>query len=257
MAKKNYFKIIFIFSLISSLSTGISVSGEKSKFTIGVEDYKNFLPYSDYKKGKYSGLGKEILQFFAKEKGYSFNYKVYPLKRRDLLFIDEKLDFIFPDNPAWITEQKAGKKIQYAPMLEFTDGVVVLPENKGRGLKFLKKLGVPLGFTPVHYLDAIATGRIKTISNAHYDGLYKQVLINRIDGAYVNIQITRYYQNKNKTPENDRLVFDPDLPHATGYWHLSSIKYPRIISDFNIFMEQNKKEIDLLKKSSGLTSSKK
>ena len=41
-------------------------------YTIGVQDYENYLPYSQYKNDVYSGLGKDILDLFAKKKGYVF-----------------------------------------------------------------------------------------------------------------------------------------------------------------------------------------
>jgi hypothetical protein len=132
-----------------------------NEYTMGVEDYTNFLPYSAYKEGKYSGLGKDILNLFAKQKGYVFKYIVLPLKRRDRYFIDNKLDFIFPDNPYWIADKKKGVKIFYAAMLEYTDGVVVKKENIGRGVKAIKILGMPLGFTPWQYLDKVNSGKIK------------------------------------------------------------------------------------------------
>jgi len=38
------------------------------------------------------------------------------------------------------------------------------------------------------------------------------------------------------------------LPHSTGYWYLSSIKYPGIIQEFEMFMEENKVKIEEMKK---------
>lgn len=73
-----FLSLITFVSLVSASSVKI--------FTIGVEDYENWLPYSSYKNGVYFGLGKDILDAFAKEQGYVFQYKVLPLKRRDKLF---------------------------------------------------------------------------------------------------------------------------------------------------------------------------
>lgn len=215
-------------------------------YTMGVEDYRDFLPYSSYRNKKYSGLGKDILDLFSREKGYVFKYVVLPLKRRDLYFLQKKLDFIFPDNPYWVTDIKKGVDIAYAPMLAFTDGVVVKIENKGKGLENLKHLGIPIGFTPWQYLDKIKTNDIR-VEESNYNGLYYKLLHDRIDGAYVNVKIARYYWNKVEEFKNKPFVFDPDLPHATGYWHVSSIKYPEIIKEFEVFFEENKARIETLK----------
>jgi polar amino acid transport system substrate-binding protein len=103
-----------------SFCLSTTIYADKKKFSIGVEDYKNWLPYTQYKNGAYSGLGKDILEQFAKKNGYTFIYKVYPLKRRDLYFAKGRLDFAFPDNPHWVPKLKKGLKVHYTPVLEFT-----------------------------------------------------------------------------------------------------------------------------------------
>lgn len=226
-------------------------AAEQRTFVIGVEDYEHFMPYSQFKNNRYDGLGKAILERFAAEKGYRFDYQVYPLKRRDRMFVEGRLDFIFPDHPYWVMDLKKGLDIQYAPMLEFTDGVVVLPENKGKGLKALKRMGLPLGFTAYQYLDAIKAGEIE-VKESGYDGLYRQVITRRIDGAYVNIKIARYYwQQQGAESDNKPIVFDPDLPHASGFWSLSSQKYPSVIKEFRAFMRDNSELIERLKQEYG------
>ncbi len=236
-----------IFLLLFVLGVGLSFSKEKIAFTIGVEDYENFMPYSQYKNGTYDGLGKVILDIFAIENGYVFSYEVYPLKRRDRLFVEGKLDLIFPDNPYWITDMKKGLDVRYVPMLAYTDGVVVLPENKGRGKEFLKRLGMPLGFTPYQYLADVWAGKIE-LQESSYRGLHSKVISGRIDGAYVNIRIARYYWSNMRDTGEKRLVFDPDLPHARGYWSLSSVKYPEVIKAFKTFLKKNEDRIDELKR---------
>ncbi|MBV8657587.1 MAG: hypothetical protein JO142_07165 [Burkholderiales bacterium] len=46
---------------------------------VGVEDYRHFLPYSAFHDGMYGGLGKDMLDAFAKDRGYTFNDVVYAL----------------------------------------------------------------------------------------------------------------------------------------------------------------------------------
>ena len=53
---------------------------------------------------------------------------------------------------------------------------------------------------------------------------------------------------KIKGHEKNPIQFDPSLPHVSGFWYLSSIKYPEIIDDFGSFMEKNKTQIEKLKK---------
>ncbi len=219
-------------------------------YTIGVQDYENYLPYSQYKNDVYSGLGKNILDLFAKKKGYVFKYQAYPLKRVDGLFLAGKLDFRFPDNPYWVADDKKGLNIKYAPILKFTDGVLVLSKNKGRGIDGLKKLGMPLGFTPYQYVDLIKEGKIQKFENPGYDGLYQQVLSGQIDGAYANTRVARYYWGKIKGVSEFPIVYDPDLPSKTDFHHISSFKYTNIIDEIDAFMkdEKNSAAIEELKR---------
>ena len=231
-----------------ALATAASAVAEPRAFVIGVEDYPNFLPYSEFKDGAYRGLGRAILDAFAKDKGYTFDYRVLPLKRRDRMFVDGELDMAFPDNPNWIPDVKKGVRVHYAPMLEFTDGVLVKREAKGSGLKRMKVLGVPLGFTPYPYQRLMNTGAIRIEESMSYDSLYEKLLVGRVDGAYMNTRIASYYWTKIRQARDVPIVFDPDLPHASGYWYASSVKYPWIIDEFDAFMKSHKPLIDSLKK---------
>lgn len=219
----------------------------KQTYSMGVENFVNFLPYSDYQNKKFSGLGKDILDLYAGQKGYKFDYKPLPLKRRDRMFVKKKLDFIFPDNPKWIADLKKGIKVKYSPMLEYTDGVVVRKNNLGKGVKALKKMGMPNGFTAWLYIDKVNSGEIK-VEESSYNGLHLKLLKGRLDGVYVNVRIAQFYWEKIKGHEKNPIQFDPSLPHVSGFWYLSSIKYPEIIDDFGSFMEKNKTQIEKLKK---------
>ena len=49
-----------------------TVSADKGIYTIGVQDFESFLPYSQYSNQAYDGLGKAILDLFAKKKWVRF-----------------------------------------------------------------------------------------------------------------------------------------------------------------------------------------
>lgn len=244
-------KLPFLLFLSISFYFAASLPAQSRELTVGVEDFKNWLPYSSYINGKYEGLGRDILDLFAKEKGYKFNYLVYPLKRRDHLYVAGKFDLAFPDNPQWVGNIKKGLKIKYGKMLSFTDGVLVLKKNRGKGVGGLKHLGIPLGFTPYQYLDRVNSKDIRLIPNPSYDSLQKQLLKGRLDGVYVNVKISEYYWRKSPLTKRGQIVFDPTLPHAKGYWSLSSFKHPEIITAFELFMKREKRAISALKEKYG------
>ncbi len=240
------FILIFLLSIILIFSEK-SVFAQR-EFIIGVQNFKDYLPYSQYDKEEYTGFSRKILDLFASNHGYIFTYKAYPVKRLYRVFLEESVDFKYPDNPYWSSDLKKGKDIQYTdPVVEYIDGVLVKPENKGKNLSFLKKLGIIRGFTPFPYLKLIQEKTLETHENSNYEGLLRQALIGRVDGAYLNIAVSRYYLKKYfNNPEV--LVFDSSLPHARSHRYLSSIKHPKIIEEFNEFLREKKEVIENLKK---------
>ncbi len=216
-------------------------------YTVGVEDYENFLPYSEWKNGVYSGLGRDMLDAFASTRGLEFRYVVLPLKRRDAMFVRGDLDFIFPDNPNWVTTLKGNLRIAYAPMMEFTDGVLVRPQDLGKGVARIKVLGIPNGFTPYPYQQLINSGQMRIEESVQYDRLYEKLQRGRVDGAYLNTRIAEYYFAHAGSESGEAPVFDPDLPHASGHWYLSSYKHPAEVLAMRDFMRDRLPQVEEMK----------
>ncbi|MGM0471899.1 MAG: substrate-binding periplasmic protein [Bacillota bacterium] len=239
--------MLIIVVMVCTLAAQLSYAAEQKKFTVGVQNYEEYLPYSEYKNGEYKGFNRELLDMFAEAKGYEFEYRALPIKRLYHGFIAGNLDFKYPDNPYWSSDLKEGKDITYSdPVVEYIDGVLVLPKNQGKGVSDLDKLGIISGFTPFTYLEQIESGEIKTYENESYQGLLKQVLYGRVDGAYSNIAVSRYYLDKYMDGK-DNLVFDSSLPYTKGYRHLASIKHSGVIKEFNQFLENNQDKVKKLK----------
>lgn len=245
MSVKKYLFFVFLcFSPLFLLAQNI----EKKVYTIGVQDFEHYLPYSQYSNGKYSGFNRELLDMFAKSKNYTFVYSPYPIKRLYENFLNQKLDFKYPDNPYWSAKQKKYLNIKYSSkVVEYIDGVMVLPKNKNKDISKLNNLGIVAGFTPFPYLKYIKDGKIKISEVFNYENMLIRALKNREDGIYSNIAVSKYYL-KNILNKEDMLVFDENLPHVRNYRYLSSIKYPHIIKEFNVFLKVHKKEINSLKR---------
>ena len=233
----------FLFLLLVHTASGSS----KQVYTIGVEDFKDFLPYSDYRDGRFSGLGKDILELFANQHGYHFTYVPLPLKRRDRMYLNQKLDFAFPDHPDWAEDKKEGISVHYAEMLEYIDGVIVLPENLGKGLPQIRMLGTPRGYTPSPYLKKQEEGAVY-IAQSNFNGLFLKLLKGKLDGVYVNVKVSKHVWYGTKQMEKRSFVFDPSLPHIKGFWSFSSILYPKVVQEFRMFLKKNVSEIDAMKR---------
>lgn len=216
------------------------------EYLVGVEDIDYYPIYADRGK-EYSGFAREVLDEFAKSAGIVFSYKSFPIKRLFVNFLDGQLDFKFPDSNYWKSDLKEGKGVVYSdPVLEYVDGVMVLPEQLKKGKASLKRLGVVRGFTPWDYLTDIEAKTIKVNENSSLDGLMNLVKTKRIDGVYFNVVVARYFLENTKF-EDDLVVFDKDLPHTRSYYYLSTIKHPELIDQFNQFMKDNSALIENLK----------
>ena len=212
-----------------------SVSLFSKTFTIGVEKL-HYLPYYDTKKGKYMGFSRELFDMFAKDSGYTIIYKPLSVKRLVKMFLTNRIDFRFPDNKYWDQDQKKGKSVFYSDkIVRYTDGVMVVPQNLGKGLKHLKKLGTVMGFTTYEYLQYIKSKQIILKENPRLVGLLKQTIRQRIDGAYVNADVAKYVLEK--INKSDSLVFDKTLPYSQDYFYLSTIKHPEVLKQFNKWMK--------------------
>ena len=240
--------ILFFCFLAGGFAVHAAEKPISKTFTIGTEDIEDFRPYSEYKKREFRGLGRAILDAFAKKQGYHFIYKTYPIKRRDRMFIAGELDFSYPDNPYWVADLKKNLPVKYVKMLEFTDGALVLPENIGKGVDRVKILGMPLGFTPFPYADLIKSGAIRLLESPNYESLYYQLGNHKIDAAYVDIRVAAYFLSHGDKQNKPKYVYDPSLPHISDYFHLSSFKEPKILDEFQDFMNRNPALIEKLKK---------
>lgn len=231
--------------IVLSLANG--AFAQEKIFIVGVENIE-YYPLYAYRNGEYIGYSREILDAFAKEHGYTFEYKPLPVLRLFKRFLEEQtLDFKYPDNEYWQSEMREGKTIYYSePVVDYIDGVVVLPENKGKGIEHLQHLGTVLGFTPWEYLEDIKAGKIKQEECANYISLLEIAKRNRIDGAYGNIDIAKYHlENTLKQP--DALVFDPDLPYTKSSYRVSSMKHPVVIEEFSTWLIEQKEFVESLK----------
>ncbi len=240
-------RFVRILIVLVLISVPVAIPAQNRTYLVGVEKL-DYLPYYSDRSGKYMGFAREILDAFAKKQGYTFTYSILPVKRLYKYLIEKKVDLKFPDNTSWSPDLKKGIPITYSdPVVDYIDGVMVLPKHKGRGIDGLKKLGTVRGFHPWDYLKLIKSNKMRLLENNSFSGLLKQTVAERIDGAYINPMVGLYHlEHEMKRP--DDLVFDPDLPHSRGSYLLSSANHPELIQAFNRFLKKEKRWIDGLKR---------
>jgi len=219
-------------------------------FVIGVElhEYHPYYGYDPQNPENYIGYAREFLDAFAEAKGYHFEYKMLPVKRLFSEFFANNLDFKFPDNPAWSSEERPGKTIHYSDTVcNFIDGLMVNSANTGIALDKLQEIGTVRGFTAWAFYDLIVGKKLR-MSEAHsLQALLKQVHAGRIDGAYGNITVSKH-AFKDAGIQEGELVFAEHLPHHKGSYLLSTMRHPAIIKELNEFLVEKKDMISELRK---------
>ena len=241
---KKYRLVVLSLALVLVLP---GLLGAQAKvFKIGVEN-SQYYPHYTTDNGNYQGFARDVLDAFAKSKGYVFEYKPVPVNRLFSYLINGSVDFKYPDNEFWQGDLKKNLNLVYSdPVVDYVDGVVVLAANKGKGKANLKNLGTMRGFTVWEYLDDIKAGTIKLNENDDMVALINQTLIGRVDGVYSNVAVMGYLMRE-KVKQPAAIVYDPDLPHTKGSYKLSSIKYPAVVKEFNEFLVVNKALVKKLK----------
>ena len=77
-----------------------------------------------------------------------------------------------------------------------------------------------------------------------------------MDGGYANIAVVRYQLEKmGKDPL--ALVFDPNLPHTRDSYRVSTIKHPKLIEEFDLFLNQERHLVEQLKQKFKLETERK
>ncbi len=236
------FVVLFVFASLFFAAMGFAqdaAPAAKKDFVIGVEqiEYQPYYGLNPAKPEEYIGYAREFFDAFAKEKGYTFTYKMLPVKRLFAEFFDKQVDFKFPDNPGWSADERKDKTIEYSESIcDFTDGLMIHVDNKDVTADKLVEIGTVRGFTPFTYLDLIAKG-LKCSEANTIGALMQQVEAKRIDGAYGNIIVSQQ-AIKDAGLDASKFMFAEQLPHHKDAYKLSTQLYPELIKEINTFMTE-------------------
>lgn len=245
-------KIISLVFFITMLMVSY-VSAQE--FTIGVEN-QYYMPYYSVENEEYTGFARELLDAFAKKKGYTFIYKPMPLRRLFKSLLNNKIDFKFPDNPHWQPDMKAGKTVYYSnSVISSIDGLMLLPDKMGKGMGSVKNIGTLMGFTPWPFKKMIDEKTLKVTENSNFEGLLSQAIKGRIDAAYANPVVAGYVL-ETQLNQKEGLLFDSSLPYTTNEYFLSSMSHQKVLDEFSQFLTENTAFIEQLKKKFKISDNK-
>ncbi len=235
----------------AALLFGPALAIAKETLVIGVESFY-YLPLSTFENGAYRGYARDLIDAFARDRGYAIEYRGLPVPRLYASFFEGEVDFKFPDNANWKQDQRIGKRIHYSdPVAAFIDGTNMPSEKKIDNPDQIKRLGTMGGFTPWAWMDRIKAGRTRISENTSLEALVRQAMAGRVDGAYASVAVINY-QLDHVLKQPGALVFNPALPYSRDDYHLSTIKRPEILNEFNDWMKRNRQRIAALKKKHGV-----
>lgn len=241
----------FLLAVSIWLAAGAAGAVRPERLVIGVEN-QPYLPAFTHEQGEYRGFARELFDAFARDRGYRIEYRALPVPRLYAAFFEGQVDFKFPDHPQWKGELRAGQRIVYSePVMASMDGVFVLPGGKVRGVEDVRILGTVSGFTPWAWMDRVKAGQVTLSENPGFDALIRQALAGRVDGAYANVAVVNH-QLDHLLNRPGSLQFRSDLPLSRNDYHLSSIRHPEVIREFNLWLRQQRTAVTALKRRHGV-----
>ncbi len=231
--------------LLFALLVGAAQAESGLRYLVGVEG-QEFMPYSLAPNSNYQGFHRDLLDLFARTQGIEFDYVPLPYIRNAHLFLAGQLDFQFPDDPNWIPELKYKETIHYSqPAVDYTDAVLRMADDHGKGVEQLKRLGILSGWTPSAYYQRQQKGDLEFVERASLSALVHDLLQGDIDGIYANQRVMERYLGKRNLQSVIRV--DKGLPYRKSGFCLASMRHPQLIEAFNRFLLEHAQEVELLK----------
>ncbi len=261
------FRRISILSLILVLSTffcsakstsennaseGNLESKNNRTLVVGVEDVP-FFPLFDFMNSE-SSFTKDLLDEFASQHNYTFEYLPMPVKKFGMWLFDKDIDLKYPDNKRWneseVINDLAAKKLTYSkPTLYLFAGTLTL-DPKIKSKKDVKILGTLLGFHPTNWVKELESKEVVLYETSSTLVLMQQLLRGQVDAINIEPTVANHYLKK----INSKLTvsINRNIKHEVYAYHLSTLKHPEVIKEFNVFLENNAEFIDSLRQRYGI-----
>lgn len=235
--------LLTVFLLILTLQT----QAKEQEYTVGVEavSYYPLFDFSADDVNKPSFTRELLVKFFESHK-LKYRFVALPIKRFDKWFIEQNIDFKFPDNIRWREDKKNKLKIVFSdPVIELEAGTYVLRQNRGVSREKIKRLATISGFHPTLWLSEIQSNQVVLQEVNSPISIIKHLLRGHTDATNIDKNVINSHLEQ--LGESKEIVLAKNITHQYYYYHFSSIKYPEIIKLFNNFLVENKKYIESLK----------
>lgn len=236
--------------IVSLLLTVYSTSLAAEKYIVGAQNIQ-YLPHYDFSSPVDKGVGWAILEAFSKHSGHEFIYLSMPIRRLQMELMKGHVDFVYPDNPNWYNQiTKAEDKFFSLPLTHAITGTLVKQKNSGKGINSIKRIVMPLGFTPVNWQTRVDEKLTEIIWTSDiYAGL-SMLQKGRVDAMDLEVHVGKYYSEH--TLGFDNFVLDLTLPHNEAPFMLSTLHHQAILAELNQFIKSNPQKIREIKQAYGI-----
>ncbi|WP_339722631.1 transporter substrate-binding domain-containing protein [uncultured Paraglaciecola sp.] len=213
----------------------------------------NYYPHYNFLSETDKGFIWAVLQEFSKFSGHQFTYQTLPVLRLQRELEKGSIDFVYPDNPLFNHDQTFAKGKYYSDTIARTlGGTMVKSSSLGENINTIKRLAIPLGFTPqLEWATLVEKKKIKLIPVATPLAELQLLAIGRVDAVEVDYFVSQYQLQNN--PEFKQFKFDPSLPKSEVEFKLSTINKTWLIDEINHFIHSHPELIQQLKLQYGIS----
>jgi hypothetical protein len=253
MKKNKLSKFIKIITLTAYCTVISFTPSFAQEFIIGVEEvsYYPLYDFSITNESKQS-FSKELLATFFKQHNYPYRFMPLPIKRFNKWYEEKGIDFKFPDNVRWREDKRNKLSITFSQsVIKLMAGTYVLKSNTTYKRNDIKKLGTIFGFDPTLWLKEVKSKKLELIEESSPFSIVKHVLHGNVDATNIDANVIRH--NLNLLNKPNALVLNTNIKHEVFSYHLSSIKHPKVIIEFNNFIQNHPSLLRQLKKKYGIT----
>ncbi len=244
----NYIKKIYLILLFVNINLSYA-----QEFIIGVEEV-SYYPLFDFSATNTNkpSFSKELLTTFFDQYNYPYRFIALPIKRFDKWYVEQGIDFKFPDNVRWRSDKENKLNITFSQsVIELMAGSYVLKSNAKYTRDDVKEMATIFGFMPTLWLDKIENKELKLIEENTPFSIVKHILHGNVDATNIDANVIRH--NLKLLDKPNEIVLNTNIKHEVFSYHLSSIKHPQIIKQFNEFLQKNTLLLHQLKQKYGIS----
>ncbi|WP_158971343.1 transporter substrate-binding domain-containing protein [Paraglaciecola sp. L3A3] len=221
------------------------------KFVVASQNF-NYYPHYNFQSGTNKGIIWAILQEFSAYTGHQFVYHQMPVLRLQRELEKGTIDLVYPDNHLFNKDKNFAKGKYYSDTIVRTlGGTMVKAAKLGQNISTIKRLSIPLGFTPQEGWEVLINAKKVTLIEVNTPLAELQLLAkDRVDAAEVDFFVSQHQLQNN--PQFREFVFAPELPHSVVEFKISTVNKTQLIDEINKFIRSHPKMINELKVQYGI-----